>query len=305
MEISLDTIGSARAVLIAGPTASGKSAAALELAEDSARRGRAAWIVNADSMQTYDALRILTARPSAEEERRIPHRLYGHVPAAMRYSVGAWLRDMEAVLKEAEAAGALPVVVGGTGLYFEALTEGIADIPDTPSDLRRRWAERLKAQGAADLQGELLRRDSAAAEAVGPKDPQRLLRALEVLDATGISIGEWRRARAAPPLLPAERAARYVLEPDRATLYRRIDERFEGMVAKGALAEVTALLRRDLDPDLPVMKAIGVRAFAAALSGESPVEAAVAQAKMESRRYAKRQLTWFRHRMRDWPRVTG
>jgi tRNA dimethylallyltransferase len=305
MEISLDGVGGARAVLIAGPTASGKSATAMRLAEAAARQGRRVCIINADSMQVYDALRILTARPSADEEATFPHRLYGHVPADKRYSVGAWLRDIEPVLRAAEKAGALPIIAGGTGLYFEALTKGIAAVPDIPFEIRKHWSERLRAEGAAGLHVELARRDPATAAAIGASDPQRMLRALEVLDATGISVGEWRSAQATPPLLPVEQTARYILAPDRQELYARIDRRFEAMVERGALEEVEALLARRLDRELPVMKAIGVRAFSAALAGTISIETAVEQAKTESRRYAKRQLTWFRNRMRDWARVPG
>jgi tRNA dimethylallyltransferase len=302
MELTLERVGAARAVLIAGPTASGKSAMALARAEEAARGGREAWIVNADAMQVYDALRILTARPSPEDEARFPHRLYGHVPAATRYSVGAWLVDMEAVLGEAEAEGALVIVVGGTGLYFKALTEGIAAIPAIPAEVRRRWAERLRDEGVAALHAELAARDPASAAVVRPNDAQRVLRALEVLDATGAGLSEWQRRECMPPLLPSDAALRLVLDAARASLYARIDDRFDRMVGEGAVEEVGALLARNLDPHLPVMKAIGVRAFAAFLRGEISLEAAVAQAKTETRRYAKRQSTWLRNQMPDWPR---
>ena len=301
--LSLDRIGNARAVLIAGATASGKSAAALALAEAAAQEGRLAWIVNADSMQVYDALHVLTARPSTADEARFPHRLYGHVSAATRYSVGAWLRDMQAVLDEAGKADALVIAAGGTGLYFKALTEGLASIPAVPPAIRRQLSEELAERGVAFLHERLLRSDAAAADAIRPGDPQRVLRALEVFEGTGRSILEWQGMRAAPPLLPPEATARFVIEATRPILYERIEDRFDRMVEGGALDEVAALLRLDLDPDLPVMKAIGVRAFAAHLRGAMPLEDAVAQAKTESRRYAKRQTTWFRQQMRDWARI--
>jgi tRNA dimethylallyltransferase len=289
-------------VLIAGPTASGKSAAALDLAERMARRGRGAWIVNADSMQVYQPLRILTARPGEADERRAPHQLYGHVPGAVRYSVGGWLADAAAVLKEAEAAGVLPIVVGGTGLYFKALTEGLAEVPPIPAELRAALAGRLTAKGAAALHGELAARDPATAAAVRPGDPQRILRALEVLEATGAPLSQW-QGRPAAPLLPAGEAARLVLAPERSALYARIDARFDEMLEAGALAEVDALIKRRLDPSLPVMKATGVRELALHLAGEISLEEAAARAKAETRRYAKRQLTWARHQMADWERV--
>ncbi len=304
MEISLDRVGEARAVLIAGPTASGKSAAALQLAEAAAGQGRGSWIVNADSMQVYDALRIVTARPSAAEEARAPHRLYGHVPAKTRYSVGAWLTDVAAVLAAGEEAGALAIVVGGTGLYFKALTEGLATIPPVDAGVRAHWLERLAADGAATLHAELATRDAGAAAAIQPSDSQRILRALEVVDVTGRSLADWQQAQPAP-LLPTSEAMPFVIEPDRDALYRRIEERFDRMIEAGALEEVRALLALELEPQLPVMKAIGVGKLAAVLRREIPLEEGLARAKAATRRYAKRQSTWFRHQMRDWQRVSG
>lgn len=291
-------------MLIAGPTASGKSAVALALADELARRGRGAVVVNADSMQVYDALRIVTARPGRAEEARAPHRLYGHVPAEIRYSVGAWLRDAGDALAEAKASGALAIVVGGTGLYFRALTEGLAAIPPTPPAIRRRLAERHAAEGMPALNDELRRRDPETAAMLRPTDTQRTLRALEVLETTGRPIGAWRALQAEPPLLAQEEAPRFVLEPPRPLLYTRIGERFDAMVGAGALEEVRALLARNLDPELPVMKAIGVGAFGGVLRGEMDRAHAVARAKMETRRYAKRQTTWFRNQMADWPRLS-
>ncbi len=292
-------------VLIAGPTASGKSAVALALADEARRHGRAAWIVNADAMQVYDALRVVTARPGGAEEARALHFLYGHVPAAIRYSVGAWLADVEPVLHEAERAAALAIVVGGTGLYFKALTEGIAAIPAIPKEIRAHWAERLREEGADRLHAVLAARDSASAAAIRPSDPQRILRALEVLDATGRSLDGWRKEPPTGRLAPFDATARFVLETERPELHRRIAERFDRMVGAGALKEVEALLAQRLDPELPAMKAIGVRSFAAHLRGEVSLEAAVATAKTETRRYAKRQMTWFRNQMPDWPRLTS
>ena len=292
-------------MLIAGPTASGKSTAALSLAGEAARHGRAAWIVNADSMQVYEGLRVLTARPDKADEARAPHRLYGHVPAGMRYSAGAWLRDMAELLSAAQAAEALPIVIGGTGLYFTALTEGLAAVPAVPAALQNRWSDRLAEEGAARLHALLAERDPETASAVRPADAQRIQRALGVLEATGIPLAEWRRTRNAAPLIRIEDAARFVMEPDRAVLYRRIDERVERMVAGGAAEEVRRLLARGLDESLPAMKAIGVAAFAAHLRGEASLAEAVERTARDSRRYAKRQLTWFRHQMPGWQSVTA
>jgi tRNA dimethylallyltransferase len=253
-------------------------------------------------MQVYDALRVLTARPSAAEEACVPHRLYGHVPAETRYSVGAWLADMENVLGEAANHGALVVAVGGTGLYFKALTEGIAAIPAIPAEVRRRSTERLQAEGAAALHAELAERDPDSAASIQRSDGQRVLRALEVLEATGAGLSTWQRQGQRPPLLSPDGSVRLILDIPRTTLHARIEERFDRMVGEGAIKEVRALLARGLDPNLPAMKAIGVRAFAACLRREISLEAAIAQAKAETRRYAKRQSTWLRNQMRDWPR---
>jgi tRNA dimethylallyltransferase len=303
MTLSLQGTESKRALLIAGPTASGKSAAARALAEQAAAGGRKAWIVNADSMQVYDALRVLTARPGPDEMARIPHRLYGHVPAETRHSVGAWLADIRGVVAEAEAEEALLLVVGGTGLYFKALTEGLAAMPAVPPGVRRSLSARLAAEGPLALHAFLRERDPAAAAAVRPSDGQRILRALEVLEGTGRRLGVWLNQSTDPPVIRADLATGWILEPDRAELYRRIDARFDRMVAQGALDEVRALLQRNLEPDLPVMKAIGVRELARFLRGEASLEEAVRRAKTETRRYAKRQSTWFRNQMPDWERI--
>jgi tRNA dimethylallyltransferase len=302
MEISLSAVGKARAVLIAGPTASGKSAAAMRLAEATAAQGRPAWIVNADAMQVYDALRILTARPTRAEESRVPHRLFGTVPASARHSVGAWLADLKVVLDEAEAAGALPILTGGTGLYFRAAAEGLAEIPAIPREVRERFAARLEAEGVEHLHAVLAERDPPSAAAIRPSDRQRTLRALEVLDATGRPLSEWQKLKSAPPLIAVD-APRYVIEPERNELYQRIEARFDRMMQEGALDEIRALLAQNLDPGLPAMKAIGVRALAAHLCGRLSLADAVAAAKIESRRFAKRQSTWFRTQTPDWPRI--
>jgi tRNA dimethylallyltransferase len=284
-----------RAVLIAGPTASGKSALALRIA-----RRLGGTVVNADSMQVYRDLRVLTARPTPEEEASVPHRLYGHVDAAETYSVGRWLTDVQAVLAGLEASGSIPVLVGGTGLYFKALTQGLAAVPPIPAAVRaavRAGAERI---GAAALHAELAARDPASAARLQPRDTVRVARALEVLEATGRPISDW-HAHGMPPLLDPAAAAKVFLNPERVELYRRIDARFDAMLEHGALEEVRVLDARGLDPLLPAMKAHGVPALRRHLRGEIAREEAAAIGKRDTRHYAKRQLTWFRHQLPDWP----
>jgi tRNA dimethylallyltransferase len=282
------------AILIAGPTASGKSAAALALAE---RLGST--VINADSMQVYRELAVLTARPTREDEARAPHRLYGTVPAGEAYSVGRWLEDAARAIEEATSGGRVPILVGGTGLYFKALLEGLAPVPDIPREIRAAWRERAEALGAEGLYRELAARDPAMASRLKPSDAQRLVRALEVIDATGISLGEWQGGNASP-LLPAEAVAKLVIAPEREALYAAIDARFDAMFAAGALEEVRALAALGLDPGLPAMRAHGVRELAAHLGGACSLEEAVVKAKTETRRYAKRQMTWLRRFMQDW-----
>jgi tRNA dimethylallyltransferase len=283
-----------KAILIAGPTASGKSGAGLELA---ARFGGT--IINADSMQVYRELRLLTARPSEADEARVPHRLYGTVPAAQVYSVGRWLGDVGSAIAEAQWKGRLPILVGGTGLYFKALTEGLALVPDIPAEIRSYWRARSDELGRDALLAELAARDPTMATRLGPADPQRIVRALEVIDATGVSLAEWQGGNAAPLLAPGD-AARIVIAPEREPLYGAIDARFDRMIERGALDEVRALLALKLDPGLPAMRAHGVRELAAYLSGALTSEETMAKVKTESRRYAKRQMTWLRRFMADW-----
>jgi tRNA dimethylallyltransferase len=282
------------AILIAGPTASGKSAAALALAE-----GLRGTIVNADSMQVYRELRVLTARPAEADMARTPHRLYGMVSAAEAYSVGRWLEQASAAIVDAAGEGRRPILVGGTGLYFKALTEGLAPIPDVPPEVRDHWREREEQLGAEGLYRELAVRDPAMAARLRPTDPQRLVRALEVIDATGVSLAEWQGAEAAPVLAP-ERVLKLVVAPERETVYAAIDARFDTMMKAGALDEVRGLLALGLDQGLPAMRAHGVRELGAYLAGNSSLDQAVAKAKTESRRYAKRQMTWLRRFMMDW-----
>jgi len=284
-----------RAVLIAGPTASGKSGLALALAED-----LGGVVVNADSMQVYRDLGILTARPSTAEEARVPHRLYGHIDAAETYSVGRWLRDVEPILAEAVRAGRLPILVGGTGLYFKALTKGLAAIPPVPPAVRAGWRARLASEGAAALHAELGERDPESATKIRPQDGVRIARALEVLQATGRTLSDWHRSGMRAVVDPAA-TVNVFLNPDRAELFRRIDARFDAMIAAGALEEVRALDARGLDPLHPAMKAHGVPWLRAAVAGNLMLAAAAIEAKKDTRRYAKRQFTWFRHQLPGFP----
>ncbi len=284
-------------VLLAGPTASGKSRLALELA-----RERDGIVVNADSMQVYRELRVLSARPSSDDEAVVPHRLYGHVDAGTRYSVGAWLADIAPVLQEAGEAGRPVIVVGGTGLYFKALTEGLVAIPSIPAALRATLLAETSATESAELHARLSAIDAEDAAAIRPSDRTRIVRALEVFTATGAPLAEWKHRASATPLIDVETVERLVLLPDRAELNRRVAERAERMVHGGAIEEVRALVALGLHPDLPAMKAIGVREIRDHLAGKTSLEEATAAIKTETRRYAKRQMTWFRNQMPDWPR---
>ena len=276
-------------VLIAGPTASGKSGLALKLAE---RQGGV--IVNADALQVYACWRVLTARPSAADEALVPHRLYGHVGRDQDYSVGHWLREVAQVL----ASGARPIIVGGTGLYFTALTAGLAAIPAIPAMVRAEGDARRR---AGDVAGMLAGLDPATRAAIDRQNPARVQRAWEVLRATGRGLADW-QAATGPALLPLARAQALVLAPDPAWLGARIDARFDAMMAAGALDEVRAQLPH-WNPAQPSARAIGARELVAYLRGEIGRDHAVALARIASRQYAKRQRTWFRSRMAGWPAV--
>lgn len=285
--------------MIAGPTASGKSAAALRLAQ---RVGGT--VINADSMQVYRELSVLTARPSAEDEAFVPHKLYGFVPAAEAYSVGRWLEDVAVVLRETWQAGRVPIIAGGTGLYFKALTQGLAPVPYIPLDVRIFWRDQSEKHGSRALYAALAARDPELAARLAPTDTQRLVRALEVFDATGVSLAEW-QGTTAPPTLAPESALRIVVAPEREPIYAAIDARFERMLAEGALGEARTLADLNLDPGLPAMRAHGVHELLAYLEGALSPEQAIIKAKTESRRYAKRQMTWARRFMADWEWVPG
>lgn len=296
MENLLSTVN---AILITGPTASGKSALAVELAK---RHDGA--VINADSMQVYDTLRVLTARPSEEEMQGVPHHLYGHVPAGAAYSTGAWLRDVSALLPALRAAGRLPVFVGGTGLYFKALTGGLSDMPAIPEALRETLRTRLLEEGLDGLYGELAAADPAMAASLNRQDGQRIVRALEVVKATGRSIADF-QGQSGPVIIDADEARKIVVLPDRAVLHQRINGRFEKMLQQGAEDEVRALLALDLPAEAPVMKAIGVSQITAMVRGEMTREEVLEKGAAATRQYAKRQMTWFRNQMNDsWERLT-
>ncbi|MEM1233123.1 MAG: tRNA (adenosine(37)-N6)-dimethylallyltransferase MiaA [Pseudomonadota bacterium] len=275
---------------MAGPTASGKSDAALRLAAAQDRP-----IVNADAMQVYACWRILSARPSAEDEAQAPHHLYGHVDAGTAYSVGHWLRDVAPFLGLRPA----PIVVGGTGLYFRALTEGLADIPPTPTDIRADADARVAAEGYGALLAEL---DTETAERIDTQNPMRVQRAWEVAQATGRPLSAWQKDTP-PPLLPLDQTVAFVLDAQKDWLNRRIEQRFDLMIAQGALDEVRAT-EPAWDPTAPAAKAIGAPELIAHIRGEVSLEAAREQAIIATRQYAKRQRTWFRTRMRDWTLIS-
>jgi tRNA dimethylallyltransferase len=287
-------VGKIDTILIAGPTASGKSALALALAEK-----RGGTIVNADSMQVYRDLRIITARPTPEEEQRVPHRLYGHVDAAENFSVGRWCTEAAEALAATKREGRAAIVVGGTGLYFNALTRGLAAVPPIPAQIRNEVRTRLANDGVAALHAELTRCDPAAAERLMPGDRARVTRALEVVLATGRSLLLWHDENM-PAGVDAALAAKVFLMPDRDALLRRIDARFDAMMAAGAMAEVRALAARDLDPNLPAMKAHGVPWLIRHLKGELSLAEAVEGGKRDTRQYTKRQATWFRNQLPDF-----
>ena len=287
------------AILIAGPTASGKSALALRLAQETGGT-----VVNADSMQVYGVLLVLTARPGEVQLAAAPHRLYGHVDPREAYSTGRWMRDVDAMIRSGELGDKPAIFVGGTGLYFRALLEGLSAMPEVPAILRQRWRNALAEHGPNALHELLVERDPVAARAIRASDGQRIVRALEVLEASGKPISQW-QARSGTPLVEQSSAQLMVIEPDRTILKARIDERFDAMIEEGALEEVRAIAALGLDDVLPVMKAIGVRELLAADRGETGFDEAIYRAKIATRQYAKRQSTWFRNQLGpDWQRIS-
>lgn len=283
-----------QALLIAGPTASGKSALAIACA-----RALGGVVVNADSMQVYADLRVLTARPSPDEEAAAPHRLFGHVDAAVNYSVGKWLADAQAVLDEARAQGRLAILAGGTGMYFKALTQGLSDIPAVPEEVRAQVRAQAQGLSPPQLHARLAACDPMTAARLRPSDPQRILRALEIFAATGRPLAAFQGARQAP-LLPRGAWAGLFLDAPRDWLYARIDARFRAMVDQGAVEEARALMARGLDPALPAMRAHGVPGLIDWLAGRASLEEAVARGQADTRHYAKRQATFARHQLPDF-----
>jgi tRNA dimethylallyltransferase len=290
----VNPVSEPKIILIAGPTASGKSALALALAEK-----LGGTIINADSMQVYRDLRIITARPTPEEEARLPHRLYGHVDAAENFSVGRWCTEVADVLAAAQRDAGAAIVVGGTGLYFKALTQGLAAVPPIPVQIRNEVRGRLASDGVEALHAELTRRDPAAAARLMPGDRARVTRALEVVLATGRSLLLWHEANM-PARVDAALAAKVFLMPDRDALLHHIDARFDAMMAAGALDEVGVLAERHLDPNLPAMKAHGVPWLIRHRNGEIALAEAIEGGKRDTRQYTKRQATWFRNQLPDF-----
>ncbi len=281
-------------ILIAGPTASGKSAFALRIAE-----AVGGTIINADAMQVYRELRVLTARPSVSDESRVPHRLYGHVPGREAYSAARYAAEAADAITKTQQEGRVPIVVGGTGLYFKALTEGLSPIPQIPADIRSKWREAAVEQGAAALHAVLQARDPVMAARLKPTDPQRIVRALEVQEATGRSLAEWQQIPG-EPFVRVEEGRAFVVAPSREEMRARIDARFDDMLAQGALDEVRALMQLDLGDDLPVMRALGVKPLRDLLVGGTGLEEAAERSKAETRQYAKRQVTWLKSNMISW-----
>ncbi len=283
-------------LLIAGPTAAGKTALSLAAAELLGGE-----IINADSMQVYEGLPLITAQPDAAEKARAPHHLFGSIDPAVRYSVGEWTRDALGLIKDCRARNRVPVLVGGTGLYFNALVRGLAPVPEIGEATRKRVAEMMDGAGLSGLRAEALRLDPVAAKRVEAADRQRLMRIVEVALETGRPLSAFQADTVAP--LAAGTWRGLVIEPDREALYARIDARFDHMLEAGALDEVAVFAARGLDPDLPASKALGVPHLMAHLRGQMSLDAAVELAKRDSRRYAKRQGTWFRNQVASWDRI--
>ena len=297
MAVDQERTNSKRAILIAGPTASGKSALALGLAKD-----RNGVIVNADSMQLYEDLRLVSARPSAEDEAEVPHRLYGVLPSSTAFSTGAWLRMIAKELDAAWEQGLLPILVGGTGLYFKGLTEGFAELPDIAAEHRLRARELAELEGVEGLRAALENQGDLEA-AASLNDPQRLARALEVILSTRKPLSVWQAQQQSAPLLGEEQCLRLVLAPPRPWLHDRIALRSRLMLSAEGQEEVRLLLAKSLSPSLPAMRAIGVAEIGAYISGETGLEETIHRLTVATRQYAKRQETWFRNQMAGWQRI--
>lgn len=288
------------AILIAGPTASGKSAVAMALAE----RFNGT-IVNADSMQIYQDLRVLSARPSSEDEARIPHVLYGHVGAEAAYSAGHYAKDVVRALDEVRASGRLPIIVGGTGLYFKVLLEGLSHVPEINPEIRTKWRNAANGEKPGALHKILAGMDPEMAARLRPSDRQRIVRALEVIDQTGRSLAEWQSKPGTPVLSDTSSLLKLVVAPPRKNLHARADARFVTMLSEGAVEEVQALMVRNLDPKLLIFRALGVTPIAAWLKGEVDRETALRRGQAETRQYIKRQTTWLRKNMMSWKWISA
>lgn len=283
-----------RALLIAGPTASGKSAFAI-----AAARANDGVVINADSMQVYRELRVLTARPSEADEACVPHRMFGHVSAREHYSVARWLDEVTAEIAAAEERGQLPVIVGGTGLYFKALLEGLSPVPPIPDEVRADWRAAGDTWKAEDLHAELVRRDPLTAAQLRPSDRQRTVRALEVITATGKPLAEW-QAIEGKAVLDAGDVAKIVISRPREELYERCEYRFRQMIDEGAINEVRFVGDMQLDPSLPASRALGLAPLLAHVAGEIALDEAIKTSVQDTRRYIKRQQTWLRRYMIAW-----
>lgn len=286
------------AILLTGPTGSGKSALALDLAEQFGGE-----VINADSMQVYRDLRVLTARPSSADEARVPHHLYGVLGADQRCSAGRWLDLAAAALETVWAANKVPIFVGGTGLYLRALTEGLAPTPDIPSDVRAEAATLSTQLAPAEFHARLAALDPEMATRLHTADVQRVSRAWQVIEATGVSLADWQSGPSSVPLIAETATARLVMNMPREIIWARCHGRFDAMVDTGALDEVRALLEQNLDPSLPAMKALGVPQLGAYLLGTETLETAIELAKAATRQYVKRQSTWLRHQTTGWNQV--
>ena len=275
-------------ICIAGPTASGKSAFAIEAA-----RALGGEIINADALQVYTDLQILSARPMPDEMQGIPHHLFGHVSGEVRYSTGQWLRDVEPLIFEVLSRDKAPILVGGTGLYFRALLQGLADIPAVPNAVMDETIERLNRNGIAALRQEAERLDPAATARVLGDDPQRLLRIVNVAIGTEQPLSVWQAET--HPIVPLRFAKFCVLTPPRESLYERINMRYDAMLRGGGLEEAKSVFKKKYDNSLPVMKAIGLRQLRSHFNDKGSLDDAIEEAKRESRRFAKRQMTWFRN----------
>ena len=285
-------------ICIAGPTASGKSAWALEIAKSVGGE-----IINADALQVYADLQILSARPTRGEMNEVPHHLFGHIAGHVRYSTGQWLREVQPVILDCLARDVIPILTGGTGLYFKALTEGIAEVPPVSAKAMSTAQSLLDDKGIAALRDQAERVDAVASARVLGNDPQRLLRIVSVYNETGKALSEWQANTR--PIIPKRFCRRAVLLPERTSLYERINTRFDAMVENGGLSEAKAVYNKGYDLSLPMMKAIGLQQFIPYLRGEVELAESIEHAKRDTRRFAKRQFTWFRGQASNWHQITN